>query len=265
MIRRYGWVRDLPDHRDLRLPPFAAQRRLPAAVEIRPAISFLPFNQGELGSCTGNAWSAAFAFGLWKQQARLFSPSRLFIYYNERSIERTIGSDSGAQLRNGLKSLLKQGVCPEDEWPYYASKFAAKPSPKCYKHALDHQIKEYLRVVQARDSIMDCLADGHPVVFGFSVYESFESDRVAHTGNASMPKRNEADLGGHAAMIVGYNNRGTEWAHIAGRTWPDRTFLILNSWGRKWGIEGCFTLPFDYVLDPDLASDFWSLRLVEAN
>ena len=47
-----------------------------------------------------------------------FVPSALFIYYNERVIERTVSTDSGAQIRDADKDVAKQGVCPEPDWPY---------------------------------------------------------------------------------------------------------------------------------------------------
>ena len=33
-------------------------------------------------------------------------------------------------LRDGMKTLAKQGVCPETMWPYVLSQFATKPTPE---------------------------------------------------------------------------------------------------------------------------------------
>jgi hypothetical protein len=44
-----------------------------------------------------------------------FTPSRLFIYYNERVIEGTVAHDAGAQIRDGIKAVAKLGAPPEDE------------------------------------------------------------------------------------------------------------------------------------------------------
>ncbi|MFZ1978114.1 MAG: peptidase, partial [Bacteroidota bacterium] len=30
-----------------------------------------------------------------------------------------------------------------------------------------------------------------------------------------------------------------------------------------WGIKGYFTIPYDYLLDDNLANDFWTIRMVE--
>ena len=38
---------------------------------------------------------------------------------------------------------------------------------------------------------------------------------------------------------------------------------MRNSWGPNWGMEGYFTLPYDYVTHPTLARDFWTIYTVE--
>lgn len=44
--------------------------------------------------------------------AEHFLPSRLFIYYNERAMKGRVREDAGAQIRDGIKTLAKQGACP---------------------------------------------------------------------------------------------------------------------------------------------------------
>ena len=112
-VSRFGWILDLPDQRDFAFSaPRAILRELPPKTNLtakcRPV-----FDQGELGSCTANAIGAAIEFDLMKQRLRRFMPSRLFIYYNERVMENTVNEDSGAMIRDGIKSVAKQGVCPE--------------------------------------------------------------------------------------------------------------------------------------------------------
>ena len=131
--------------------------------------------------------------------------SRLFIYYNERVIEHTVKTDSGAMIRDGIKTLAKQGACLEKSWPYDIAKFATKPPKRCYTEALDHQILSYARI-NIIDEMRGCLAYGFPFVFGFAVYEGFESQQVARTGMVEMPKAGEKMLGGHAVLAVGYDD-----------------------------------------------------------
>jgi C1A family cysteine protease len=207
------------------------------------------YDQGQLGSCTANAIGAAFEFELLKQKLPDFMPARLFIYYNERAIEGTVASDSGAQIRDGIKSVAKQGVCPEPMWPYVIAKFKNKPSAGCYTEALKHRATLYQRLVPTLNQLRGCLASGYPFVFGFTVYDSFESPAVAKTGVVPMPAPGEASIGGHAVMAVGYDD-GTQ------------RFTVRNSWGPKWGLKGYFTIPYAYLTDTSLADDFWTIRLI---
>ena len=258
----FGWIPDLPDKRDYMFAvPLHVAGKLPAAVDLRVACPPI-YDQGQLGSCTANAIAAAHQFEQLKQLPSLlphsafrvppsaFLPSRLFIYYNERALEGTIGTDSGAQIRDGIKSIAKQGVCTEDAWPYDITQFKTKPRPGCYTAALDHQALTYYRVGQSLVITKGCLAAGYPFVFGFSVYESFESGAVAKTGKVPMPGPSESLLGGHAVLAVGYDDKS-------------RRFVVRNSWGTTWGQKGYFTIPYDYLTDSDLASDFWTIRQVE--
>jgi C1A family cysteine protease len=176
-------------------------------------------------------------------------PARLFIYYNERALEGTTGSDSGAQIRDGIKVVASDGYCPESEWPYDIARFAERPSAKCYHDALKDRVSQYLRLNPSLVPLEACLASGFPFVFGFSVYESFESPEVARTGVAHLPGPGERLVGGHAVMAVGYDQ-------AAGH------FIVRNSWGSSWGMAGYFTMPFQYLTDPMLAADFWTVRRV---
>jgi C1A family cysteine protease len=249
-IQRYGWVPDLPDHRD---HLFAAPPRylsaLPASVDLRDHCPKEIYDQGQLGSCTANAIGCAFEFDLLKQQLTDLMPSRLFIYYNERAVEGTIDTDSGAMIRDGVKSVAKQGVCSEDSWKYDISRFAEKPSPECYTDALSHRVSSYQRLVPVLNQLKGCLASGYPFVFGFTVYESFESDKVARTGVVPMPSTDEQVLGGHAVLAVGYDD-------------SSQRFIVRNSWGKGWGDNGYFTMPYSYLTDRSLSSDFWTIRQI---
>src|SRR5881397_1011506 len=173
--------------------------RLPPSVDLRRRCSPVE-NQGDLGSCTGNALAGAVEFLEKNDRLPLVNVSRLFIYYNERVIEHSVREDAGAMLRDGIKTLVKQGVCSEKKWPYATSRFAVRPSPSCYKEAADHQVTAYARL-QTVDEMRACLADGYPFVFGFTVYETFESDAVARTGKVPMPRPQENVLRGHALRV----------------------------------------------------------------
>jgi C1A family cysteine protease len=144
----YGWRPDLPDHRDyIYSAPAEVLASLPLSVDMRSQCPPI-YDQGELGSCTGNAIAGAVQFDLIKQHMQDFIPSRLFIYYNERVIEGTVNSDSGASIRDGIKSVVNQGVCPETEWLYDVNKFTDEPSQQCYTEALKTKAASYSTVAQ---------------------------------------------------------------------------------------------------------------------
>jgi C1A family cysteine protease len=248
-IKRYGWIADLPDHRDLMYAaPMQVLTALPAKTDLTSKCPSV-YDQGQLGSCTANAIAGAIEFDLMKENKKEFMPSRLFIYYNERAIEGTVDSDSGAQIRDGVKSVADQGDCPEDLWPYDINKFTDKPSQNCYDNAVQHKAVQYQRVIRDLNQMKGCLASGYPFVFGFTVYQSFESQEVAQTGHASMPSSGEQAVGGHAVLAVGYDDS---------QNW----FVVRNSWGTSWGMKGYFTLPYSYLLNANLADDFWTIRVV---
>ena len=245
----YGWVPDRPDYRDKLYAAIAAPpKKLPTKVDLSKTCSHVE-NQGQLGSCTANALVGNLEFLEKKAGRKATNLSRLFIYYNERAMEGTINDDAGAVIRDGVKSLVKLGVCSESSWPYKIEKFTQKPPDKCYKTASDHQVTSYHRIISLQQ-IRECLAEGYPFVFGFSVYEAFESEEVARTGKLDLPKPGEKQLGGHAVMAVGYDD-------------SSKRALIRNSWGRSGGIKGYFTMPDDYISDDNLADDFWTIRLYE--
>jgi C1A family cysteine protease len=256
-VARYGWLPDLPDHRDyLFSAPAAVLAKLPAKVDLTSKCPDV-YDQGEIGSCTANAIGGAVEFDQMKQKLRaVFIPSRLFIYYNERAMENTVNDDSGAMIRDGIKSVSKQGVCPETMWPYDPTPFpqnahlTKKPTRRCYTEALKHTAVEYQRVPRNLSQMKGCLASGYPFILGFTVYESFESEEVARTGKMPMPSPSEHVMGGHAVVAVGYTDK-------------ESRFRVRNSWGVDWGVNGYFTMPYAYLLDDNLSDDFWKITLVK--
>lgn len=181
------------------------------------------YDQGNLGSCTANRIAAAIEFDQRKQGVTTFVASRLFIYYNERAIEGHVNQDSGAQIRDGVKVVSPLGAPPESECPYDIARFADKPKPAVYAEAKKDLLSMYSRVPQSLTQLQGCLADGFPFVFGFTVYDSFESQAVAQTGMVPMPGPGETVLGGYCMM------------------------------------------PHEYVINAQLASDFWTIRSVKTH
>ena len=255
--RKFGWKPDLPDQRDLK---YMISRKLTGLVTTNNRGKYLMppiLDQGSLGSCTSNGCSSIMNFlflnGHFQAQPKK-SPvpfSRLFIYYNERVIEKTVSQDAGAQIRDGVKVLAKYGVCSEATVPYDVNQFAKKPSPSAYKTALGFTALSYSRLDNTKiEQMVDCLNNGFPFVFGFTVYDSFESDKVAKTGIVPMPKKTEKSVGGHCVWCIDYDA-------------VKKGFWCVNSWGDSWGAKCQFFMPQAYLTDTNLADDFWTIRIIK--
>lgn len=240
-ISRFGWKPSLPDPRD----HVANTATLKIAVEVDPRKAMSePYDQGQLGSCTGNAIAGCVEYDASLNKAAFGVPSRLFIYYGERVIEGTVSQDSGAYGRDGFKVAKTLGVPPETDWPYDTNRFTEKPPAKAYSDAAKHKIKSYVKVPQSQASVQRVLSNRQTVAFGFSVFESFEGDEIARTGIMPVPGPGERMLGGHEVLIVGYLK---QYPHHA---------LVRNSWGPGWGLGGYFLFPWQVLLDPNMADDF---------
>jgi len=233
-IKRFGYRPDLGDPRDFIYKISGTE--LPKSVDLRPNMKFECWDQGQLGSCTGFGITGIIAY------IHGFEGSQLWLYYKERVMEHSTKQDSGAQIRDGIKVLYKEGLPAEELWPYDITKFTKRPPNKVNKAAKANIVTEYHRLDSA-DAYRDCLANGHPFVVGITVFESFESETVARTGIVPMPKATEECLGGHCISVFGYTEKG-DW-------------ICRNSWGTDWGQNGYFILPKAYLEDPNLASDAW--------
>ena len=247
--RSFGCLRDKPDPRDHKYTPDPQHlAKPPAKVDLRPLCPPV-YDQRPLNSCTANAIAAAIQF----ERMRLkltpdFTPSRLFIYWNERKLAGTTAKDAGAPLRDGIKSVAKQGDCPEPHWPYDPKKVLEQPAAPCYQEAVKYRNLSYQAVPQDLAHLKACLAAGKPFVFAVHVYSGSESPEARQTDTFPTPKAGEQEIGTHAVMAVGYDDAA-------------RHFIVRNSWGPGWGLAGHFYLPYDYAVNPAHAGDFWTLTI----
>lgn len=247
--RKYSWIPDLPDHRDLHYSVAPPVQGLPPLIDLRPG--FQPvYDQGALGSCTANAIAGGVEYRMTKQGEKSFTPARLGIYYLERKVEGTVSQDSGAMLRDGIKVIAKYGVWPETIQPYDTSKFKKAPTKAMMAEGIKHQALVYERLDGSLNQIKTRLSTGFPFVFGFTVYPEFESQQVAKTGIVPLPTSNEAPLGGHAVLCVGYDD-------------TKQMVIVRNSWGSNWGLNGYFYMPYAYITNSNLATDMWAITKME--
>ena len=255
-----GGKRDPPDSRDYTIrygDHMIPRRDRDPKVDLRPYIDTI-YNQGNLGSCTANALCAAFTLELKRQCKEAgqtyvpFDPSRLFVYYNGRVCDDSTADDNGVAIRFGLLVMNSIGVCKEAFWPYDESKFAIQPVPSAYKNALGNTICKYQHLNQDINQFRACLKAGFPIVFLMEIYGSFLSPENKKKGKMPMPSSNEIQSYKpflHTVLAVGYDDNKD---HV----------IVLNSWGSSFGKNGCFYMPYNYIVDPDRCGNFWKIERV---
>ncbi|MEB3701611.1 C1 family peptidase [Candidatus Bealeia paramacronuclearis] len=230
------------------------------------------FDQGPLGSCTGNSLVGALFARQLKElseanpktalptlKVNVHPASRLFVYYGERQLEGTVNEDSGASIGDGIKFIHTTGAPDETVWPYDVSKFAIKPPVTAWTQAYSHKALDpnymthdaIIPSVTGLNALKLAISSGDLISLGIAVYDSFESDQVAKTGVVPIPDvKKESLLGGHAVLALGYD---------------DKTQLIkcANSWGTSWGDKGYFYLPYKYFEDSSLTDEAWIISTVQ--
>jgi len=268
-----GWLRDLPDFRDYtaenetvkpQLEAIGAADaeavQLPATVDLRQYCSPIE-NQLSLGSCTANAAAGLVEYFERRAHGRFIDASRLFIYKATRDLLHWTG-DTGAYLRSTMGALALFGVPPEEYWPYNVAQFEVEPSSFLFSFAANFKAIKYFRLdptgtppATLLTRIKANLAKGLPPVYGFTVYNSIS--QAAATGKIPYPATTDRVIGGHANLLVGYDDQMTITNTTNGAT-TTGAFITRNSWGTTWGDHGYGYLPYDYVTHR-LAVDFWSL------
>ena len=248
--RNYGWKKAPPDARDYKLKTSNPMiyNTLASFTDLSPLVPEV-LDQGQTSSCTAHALTMATRIARIKQGLSDIKLSRLFVYYNERLIEGTTGEDSGAMIRDVAKVLHTDGAPAETDWPFDVSQLTVHPSDQAYKDAVHDEINNYFTVDQTLNELKLCLFEGYPIVFGASIFNEFESDAIAKTGIVPMPTNNSISAGGHAILIVGYDD-------------STQRFKVLNSWSDQWGDKGYCYFPYEYITNTELCSDFWTIRSV---
>lgn len=230
-------------------PHSSVVRRLPAVVDLRrhcPPV----YDQLHLNSCSANAIAAALRYDEIREgRPDVPSPSRLFIYYNERVLAGVVGTDSPVCLRDGYRTISKVGACPESMWPYDPRRFRRPPAPRCFQAAHRYRALAFYRIRRAIVQMRACLAEGFPFVMAIAVHQSMMARKVIRTGAVPMPGRHDKLRGGHAVLVVGYDH-------------AKRLLIFRNSWGTTWGDGGYGYLPYGFIASSDLAWDFWTMRRV---
>jgi C1A family cysteine protease len=246
MTRQYGLLKSSIENLDA-IKKYSLDlgvgTQLPPSVDLRPIMPPV-YDQGQTSSCTANAIAGAMQF-LTKSSV---VPSRMFIYYNERLAMNETMEDSGASLDIGIPATKQYGACPESLWDFDVAHITEKPTPEDYALGLQCTIDSFEHILTF-DQIKHSLSLGFPVIVGITAYQSFESEQTAKTGLMTIPLPTEACLGGHAVLVVGYDDVAQ---HL----------IVRNSWGNDWGQNGYFFMPYAYAQNSNLCYDWFSIQTV---
>ena len=220
-----------PDPRDKKVgsmpPPKVSE------VDFRPLCSPVE-NQQTLGACGPNAEVGCNEYLQIKTTHKYVDMSRLFEYWNARNEMGTVDEDSGVYLRALMKGIQKYGHCPESLWPYDISRFKEKPPDICYEEGQKDRISEFLFLRPGDiDHARQLLAVGYPIVACMYCYSGLFGEDIRRTNILPMPLDGEKTQGGHAIAIMGFSD-------------SRQSFLVRNSWGPAFCMNGYFWMPYKY-------------------
>jgi C1A family cysteine protease len=247
--RGLGYIPDVPAPEDLFYG--AGGNEVPDNVDLRGGFRNKVEDQFRTNSCVANACVSALEYLIAQQHKddpNFSYPelSRLFAYWEARKVHSLHTVDQGSSIRACVERLTQIGICEEALFPFAQHFVFTRPPEYCYAEAKNHRVLQYERLDGLGD-MLDCLASGFPFVFGFQVYMgSMREGRM--TGVMPMPKGRRG--GGHAVCVVGYDK-------------PSKMFIVRNSYGEAWGTNGYYLMPFDYVTDTKLSSDWWTLQALD--
>jgi C1A family cysteine protease len=268
-----GYIPDLPDIRDFTLT--SLQEELPeqvldAEIVLPPKIDNRKWcspiaNQGSQGSCTGHSAVALFEYMQRKAKNRHVDGSPAFVYYNSRlNGGFPVSQDTGSYIRSTIQAICEDGVAEEKRFPYDQTKWSVKPSEEVYRKALNFKGTKYLRVDDGTPDLIKRMKSlvntGYAINFGFAVYDCMK-DITAQVPILPYPAKTEKQQGGHAVIIVGYDDDAPSRNRRDGNA-TKGAFLIQNSWGTGWGQKGFFYMPYKYF-ETGLALDVWTINDIQ--
>jgi C1A family cysteine protease len=206
----------------------ALPHQLPAFVDLEAYCGPVK-DQGQLGACTAFAGCGNREYLARKFENKQPILSPLFLYYQERFLDGTLGQDAGSTGRTDCKAMNQFGICPEVSDAYNPASFNVAPTLAQLQAADEFKAGAY-HALNNVDDMKACIASYYPVLIGFAVYQSFEE--IKSDGVMPMPAASETMLGGHETLVIGYDDSRGQ-------------FKVRNSWGLSWGSQGNFFMGYD--------------------
>jgi len=198
------------------------------AVDLRDRLP--PFGKQSMGDCA--AWTFGYAGKSfleandqgWRpdRPARIFSPT--FIYNSLAT-----GEQSGLTPIAVLNFLKTQGCATLATTPYLTRDYNTKPSSRAKEEAALFRIADFA-LLKDGPAMRTALQQGHIVLIGVRTNPVFNGGRYdiynAELHKQGHSQRKDGQLHGfHALTVAGFDD-------------SKEAFLIMNSWGERWGKNG---------------------------
>jgi C1A family cysteine protease len=227
-----GYVKDEHDHRDETWRSSVLQTRIPLPSSFKRKKLGPVLNQGQLPECVAFSTASLKMHQEMREHGKYYTFDPHWLYKECKKIDGSPNGD-GTFLRTALQIVHDTG-------------YLAKAAPKKLEHDTYFKVSKYVRL-ETVQQIKEAVYTVGPVVFGITV----DSGIYEPDANGMVPPPNNDTVGGHAMIIVGWDNkRGA--------------FLVKNSWGTSYGLKGYMWLPYSHFTTyPDW--DAWrSIDLKEA-
>lgn len=227
---------DVPDIRDWIYQP--ALVRLPGYIDPQVHTRRIILDQKSEGACTG--FSLAGAINMLHQRAgqdTTVSP-RMLYEMAKRSDEWPGEEYDGSSLRGAIRGWRNMGVCEEEYWPYRVGRNKGELSIDAAKNARNHTLGAYYRLSPIISHFHSALNETGVIAVSAKVHSGWNQPV------SGVIEQRTKMIGGHAFIIVGYNDKG---------------FWIQNSWGKKWGDNGVALWSYEDWIENIM--DAWVFRL----
>jgi C1A family cysteine protease len=220
----------------------ALPRALPTSIDLRAAWWAIN-SQENTGSCVG--WATADGVVRWHMtkanriaQTQLLSPRHVWMASKETDVITTRPESfiegAGTTLKAAVDVARKHGVALMTELPFHIqTKMYTGSENAFYASCAQRKVSAYFNLHKNLQSWKTWLATTGPILAAFSVDSSWDN-AASNGGNIDTFHPNTV-RGGHAICIVGYRTDGR--------------FIVRNSWGTGWGVNGFGYLHPDYIAD----------------
>lgn len=206
-------------------------------------------DQGQEGSCVAQALAALIDIlrmdGADRGGGVVPVSARMLFELAKEQQRAATGSTRFYSLRPAIKAFYHNGVCSERLWPQVPCG-GMLDEPRA-KDARSTSLGAYYRLRPVLNDYHAALNEAGAILVGARIHTGWERAGLARR-HGRIEAAGTADMGGHAFVLVGYDDTG---------------FFVLNSWGSAWGGHG--GLPgiahWSYQDWAESILDAWVLRL----